>query len=68
MKRQTVILPFSLPHLTDKAAAQLVDLLHELFDTIEHHYTVQIYRYRRRQRETHLERHSPPSTPTDPPF
>ena len=68
MKRQTVILPFSLPHLTDKAAAQLVDLLHELIDGIEHHYTVQIYRYRRRQRETHLERHSPPSTPTDPPF
>ena len=68
MKRQTVILPFSLPHLTDKAAAQLVDLLHELIEGIEHHYAAQIHRYRTRQREIHQLRQSPPSTLTDPPF
>jgi hypothetical protein len=33
MKRHTVILPFLLPCLTDKAAMQLVALLHELIAT-----------------------------------
>ena len=36
MKRHTVILPFLLPRLTDKAAAQFIELLHELVLTIEH--------------------------------
>ncbi len=68
MKRQTVILPFNLPRLTDKAAAQLLDLLHELIEGIEHHYAAQTHRYRKRQREMHQHRQSPPSTLTDPPF
>ena len=37
MKRHTVILPFLLPRLTDKAAAQFIDLLHQLIGGIEHH-------------------------------
>lgn len=71
MKRETLILPLNLPCLTDKAAAQLVDVLHELVTGIEHHYAAQIHRYHKRQREI---RHSPqdrqslPSTPDDPPF
>jgi len=44
MKRHTVILPFLLPCLTDKAAMQLVALLHELIAGIEHHYAEQIHR------------------------
>ena len=71
MKRHTVILPFVLPRLTDKAAAQFIELLHELIRGIEHHYAAQVHRYHKRQRETQQDRlwgRSPLSTPTDPPF
>ena len=51
MKRQTLILPLSLPCLTDKAAVQLLDVLHELLTTIEFHYATQIRRYHQRERE-----------------
>ena len=71
MKRHTVILPFVLPRLTDKAAAQLLDLLHAILSGIEHHYATQVHRYHQRQRQIQqdrLYRRSPLSTPTDPPF
>ena len=68
MKRHTVILPFVLPRLTDKAAAQLIELLHELFAGIEHHYAEQASRYHKRQLEIRLQRQSPPSDQTDTPF
>jgi hypothetical protein len=68
MKRHTVILPFVLPRLTDKAAAQLVELLHELIAGIEHHYAAQVHRYHKHQREIRYDRQSPPSRLTDPPF
>jgi hypothetical protein len=71
MKRHTVILPFLLPRLTDKAAAQLVELLHAILAGIEHHYADQVHRYHKRQqeiRQDRLYRRSPLSTPTDPPF
>ena len=68
MRRHTVILPFDLPCLTDKAAAQLTDLLHELFAGIEHHYAQQAFRYNQRQLEIRLQRPSPPSDQTDTPF
>jgi len=71
MKRHTVILPLRLPRLTDKTAAQLVELLHELIEGIEHHYAQQVHRYHNRQREIRQDRRyrqSPLSTPTDPPF
>ena len=68
MKRQTLILPLDLPCLTDKAAAQLVELLRELVASIEHHYATQIDRYQRRERKRHLARQAQPSTPDDPPF
>lgn len=68
MKRHTVILPFALPRLTDRAAAQLIELLHELFAGIEHHYAKQAFRYNQRQLEIRLQRPSPPSGQTDTPF
>lgn len=68
MKRRTVIVPFDLPCLTDKAAAQLVELLHQLFAGIEHQYAEQAFRYNKRQLEIRLQRPSPPSDHTDTPF
>ena len=68
MKRHTVILPFLLPRLTDKAAAQLVALLHELLADIEHHYAEPVHRYHRRQQEIRQHRKSRHSTFTDTPF
>ena len=68
MKRHTVILPFVLPRLTDKAAAQLLELLHELIGGIQHHYAEQVHRYRKRQQEIRYHRQSPSSRLTDPPF
>jgi hypothetical protein len=71
MKRHTVILPFLLPRLTDKAAVQFIELLHELIGGIEHHYAAQVHRYHQRQQEVRQNRlwgRSPLSTPTDPPF
>ena len=68
MKRHTVILPFLLPRLTDKAAAQFVELLHQLLAGIEHHYAEQVHRYHQRQRNLRLDRQPPPSIFDDPPF
>jgi len=68
MKRHSVLLPFVLPRLTDKAAAQLVEVLHELLASIEHHYAEQAFRYNKRQLEIPLQRQSPPSEQTDTPF
>ena len=71
MKRHTVILPFLLPRLTDKAASQFIELLHGLLAGIEHHYAAQVHRYHQRRheiRQDRLYRRYPRSTPTDPPF
>jgi len=68
MKRRTVILPFDLPRLTDKAAAQFIELLHQLIGGIEHHYAEQAHQYRKHQQESRYRRQSPSSRLTDPPF
>ena len=68
MKRHTVILPFLLPRLTDKAAAQLVELLHTLLTGVEHHYAEQVHRYHQRQQELRQRRRAPHSLFSDPPF
>lgn len=68
MKRHTVILPFLLPRLTDKAAAQLIELLHVILAGIEHHYAAQVHRYHQRQRKIRYDRLPPPSRLTNPPF
>ena len=70
MKRQTfpVIMRFSLPCLTDKAATQFVDFLHQLVGSIEFHYSIQIHRHNQRQQNIFYARQSQQSNPTDPPF
>ena len=68
MKRHTVILPFLLPRLSDKAAAQLIELLNALLAGIEHHYAEQVHRYHKRQHNIRLDRQPPPSNLSDPPF
>ncbi|MEK7878161.1 MAG: hypothetical protein AAB325_18465 [Pseudomonadota bacterium] len=68
MKHHTVILPFVLPRLTDKAASQFIELLRAILDTTEHHYAAQVHRYHQRQREIRYDRTAPPSTLTDNPF
>jgi hypothetical protein len=68
MKRHTVILPFLLPRLTDKAATQLVALLHELIAGIEHHYAEQIHSHHKRQQEIRQHKKSQHARFTDPPF
>jgi hypothetical protein len=67
-KRQTAIVPFELPRLSDKAAAQLIDALHQIVQGIEHHYAEQAHRYRKRQQDIAYARPTPSSNPTDPPF
>ena len=71
MKRHTVILPLLLPRLTDKAAAQLLDVLHAVFAVIEHYYADQARCYHQRQqqiRQDRLYRRCPLSAKDDPPF
>lgn len=68
MKRRAVIIPFNFPHLTDKAAAQFIELLHQFIANIEHHYAEQAQRHRKHQQEIQYRHKSPSSRPTDPPF
>ena len=68
MKHHTLLLPLDLPCLTDKAATQLVALLHELVAGIEHHYAVQIDRFQRRECERRFARQVQPSMSDDSPF
>jgi uncharacterized Fe-S cluster-containing radical SAM superfamily enzyme len=71
MKRHTVILPLLLPRLSDPAAARLVEWLRAIVAGIEHHYAGQVLRYHQRQQQIQQDRryrHSPHSTPSDPPF
>lgn len=49
--------------LTDEAAAQLIEFLHELTDVFERHYAAQLQRHYRA-----AERAARSSDPTDPPF
>ena len=68
MKRHTLIVPLDLPRLTDKAAAQLIELLHQLFANIEYHYAQQAFRYHKRQQKIRQDRPPPSSESSDPPF
>lgn len=69
MKRRTVIIPFSFPRLTDKAAAQFIELLHHLFANVERHYAQQAHQYRKHQQEIQYRHRKPPSSRLiDPPF
>lgn len=68
MKRRTVIIPLSFPCLTDKAAAQFIELFRHLFANVERHYAEQAHQYRKHQQEIQYRRKSPSSRLVDPPF
>jgi hypothetical protein len=71
VKRTTVILPLLLPRLSDKAAAQLIELLRTILDAIEHHYAVQIHQHQKHEHPRDLQRQcarSISASPLDPPF
>ncbi len=63
MKSRTVLMPLIVPKLSDAAAVQLVELLHDLIALVEHQYRPQIHRH---QRRTNLQprsyAHPPPHT------
>lgn len=50
MKRRTVIIPITLPKISDHAAVQLMDILQQLSASAHHHYAAQIQRWHRQQR------------------
>lgn len=60
MKRVFVTLPMLLPRLSDKAAAQLLDILAMLHESVRHHYGPQAERWQRRQCPQHRPHASPP--------
>jgi hypothetical protein len=68
MKRTTVIVPLTLPRLSDPAAAHLLEVLHELLDLIERHYGAQAHRHRKRRRDPDTPRPRDPPPPHDDPF
>lgn len=67
MKRVFVTLPMMLPRLSDKAAAQLLDILVMLHDSVRHHYGPQAERWQRQQcrRPAPTPRSDPPASLLD---
>jgi hypothetical protein len=65
MKRVFVTVPMDLPRLSDKAAAQLLDILSQLFDSVQHHYGPQAWRWQRQQCRRHTA--TPPAQNSSPP-
>lgn len=53
MKRVFVTTPMMLPRLSDKAAAQVLDILSELLGAAHHHYGSQARRWQRQQQRRH---------------
>ena len=68
MKPQTLILPLNLPRLSERSAAQLIALLHELVTVIEYYYAAQSDRDRRPRREGRPSWQLLPETSDEPPF
>ena len=69
MKRVFGTIPMLWPRLSDKAAAQLLDVLSQLFDSVQHHYGPQAWRWQRQQ--CRLDAQAPPvrdPSPLDDPF
>ena len=38
MRRAFTLMPMMLPHISDRAAAQLLDILEQLLECVRHHY------------------------------
>lgn len=69
MKRVFILMPLMLPRISDRAAAELLEILEQLLACVRHHYEPQILRWQRRQRHADLRMHTP-ATPLfgDEPF
>ena len=69
MKRVFLLMPMMLPKLSDRAAAELLEILEQLLASVRHHYEPQVRRWQRRQRQAELRMHTP-ATPLfgDEPF
>ena len=69
MKRVFILIPMMLPKISDRAAAELLEILEQLLACVRHHYEPQIHRWHRRQRNADLRLHTT-STPLfgDEPF
>jgi hypothetical protein len=68
MKRVFITFPMLLPRLSDKAAAQLLDILSQLFSSVQHYYGPQAHRWRRQQGQPHAPPAGDSLLPPDEPF
>jgi hypothetical protein len=68
VKSATVLMPMMLPRISDRAAAQLLDILEQLLECVRHHYGPQIQRWHRSQCRAHQPRMASPSLFDDVPF
>ena len=68
MKRAFILMPMLLPRISDRAAAQLLDILEQLLECVRHHYGPQIQRWHRSQCRAHPPRKISPSLFDDVPF
>ena len=60
MKRDFATIPMLWPRLSDRAAAQLLDILSQLLEAVQHHYGPQAWRWQRQQSRCHARAASPP--------
>ena len=49
MKRVFILMPMMLPKISDRAAAELLEILEQLLACVRHHYEPQIHRWHRSQ-------------------
>ena len=62
------LLPTDLPHLSDAAAVEVLDFIHELLFRFEGHYAGQIRRHYDQQRRDECNSQIPPIGHSKPPF
>jgi hypothetical protein len=71
MKRVFVTLPMLWPRLSDQAAAQLLEIMSQLLEAVQHHYGPQAWRWQRQQgrrRPVTSSGNAPPALADDDPF
>lgn len=66
--RLFVTVPMMLPRLSDRAAAQLLEILALLHGSMQHHYGPQAKRWQDRQRKSPAAPHTRVPLPGDEPF
>ena len=69
MKRAFILMPMMLPTISDRAAAELLDILEQLLACVRHHYEPQAHRWlRSRCSAAQARRSSSPTLFDDQPF